>query len=154
MLRRIVSFHQDEEADWVADLTCGHAQHTRHDPPFFPRPWVLTEEGRSAHLETELNCVLCDRQEMPKDFVPYRRTSVFNVNTMPDGLRKNHATKPGVWGIIHVLQGKLRYRIDAPLNTETILDPTVAGIVLPEINHAVQPLADTEFFVEFWRRRE
>jgi Protein of unknown function (DUF3565) len=41
VLRKIVEFHQDEEHHWVADLDCGHAQHTRHDPPFFPRPWVL-----------------------------------------------------------------------------------------------------------------
>lgn len=60
MRRRIIDFHRDEQGHWVADLECGHCQHTRHDPPFFPRPWVITEVGRRARLGTELDCVHCD----------------------------------------------------------------------------------------------
>ena len=29
MDKRIVGFHQDEEAHWVAELECGHNQHVR-----------------------------------------------------------------------------------------------------------------------------
>lgn len=60
MHRSIVGFHQDLEQHWVAELDCGHCQHTRHEPPFFPRPWVITEEGRLEHIGQILNCVLCD----------------------------------------------------------------------------------------------
>jgi GNAT superfamily N-acetyltransferase len=60
MNQRIIDYHLDQEGHWVADLACGHAQHVRHDPPMQSRPWVLTDEGRAAHLGTELNCVLCD----------------------------------------------------------------------------------------------
>lgn len=60
MKQKITGFHTDEENHWVADLECGHAQHVRHDPPFFDRPWVITEEGRKGRLNTELNCVRCD----------------------------------------------------------------------------------------------
>jgi hypothetical protein len=58
MHRSIVGFHQDLEQHWVAELDCGHC--TRHEPPFFPRPWVITEEGRLEHIGQILNCVLCD----------------------------------------------------------------------------------------------
>jgi hypothetical protein len=34
---------------------------------------------------------------------PYRRTPVFDENTLPAGLRRAHRTKPGVWGVIRVL---------------------------------------------------
>jgi Protein of unknown function (DUF3565) len=61
LLRKIVGFHEDEESHWVAELDCGHDQHTRHDPPFFPRPWVLTAAGRTARIGTCLDCVRCDR---------------------------------------------------------------------------------------------
>jgi hypothetical protein len=40
MERSIVGFHQDTEHHWVAELECGHFQHTRHDPPWVNRPWV------------------------------------------------------------------------------------------------------------------
>ena len=152
MLRQILDFHQDEELHWVAELTCGHCQHTRHDPPFFSRPWVLTDEGRKAQLGQSLNCVRCDRQEFPESFVSYRQTPVFDCQTVPDGLRKNHSTKQGIWGIIHVTQGQLRYRIYEPLNTEFILDPKTPGIVLPEVEHDVQLFDETQFYVEFWHQ--
>jgi hypothetical protein len=57
--RRIVGFHQDDEAYWVADLDCGHSQHVRHDPPWQERPWVVTAEGRQRFIGTTLRCVLC-----------------------------------------------------------------------------------------------
>lgn len=57
--RRVVAFHQDDEGHWVADLECGHAQHVRHDPPWQARPWVVTDEGRRAHLGMELTCSRC-----------------------------------------------------------------------------------------------
>jgi hypothetical protein len=60
MNRRIVGFHLDEVGDWVADLECGHSQHVRHNPPWINRPWVVTEEGRTAVLGQYLNCTECD----------------------------------------------------------------------------------------------
>ena len=62
MQRRIVGFHQDDEAHWVADLECGHSQHVRHNPPWQNRPWVLSETTRREYLGVLLECVLCDRQ--------------------------------------------------------------------------------------------
>lgn len=63
MLRKIIGFHQDEEGVWVAELSCGHPQHVRHNPPFVSRPWVLTSEGRQQFLGLELNCKLCEEAE-------------------------------------------------------------------------------------------
>jgi hypothetical protein len=65
MKRAIIGYHVDEEGQWVADLTCGHGQHVRHDPPWQVRPWVITAAGRRSHLGTELDCVRCDRGEPP-----------------------------------------------------------------------------------------
>lgn len=65
MDRKIVGFHQDAAMHWVAELDCGHNQHTRHDPPWTNRPWVVTQEGRDAVLGRPLSCVKCDRHEPP-----------------------------------------------------------------------------------------
>jgi len=58
--RSIVGFRRDEHGDWVAELSCGHAQHVRHRPPFELRAWVLADATRNAMLGTDRNCPLCD----------------------------------------------------------------------------------------------
>jgi hypothetical protein len=56
---RIVGFHQDDAGHWIAELSCGHQQHMRHDPPWQNRPWVLTPEGRQEFIGTEVSCRRC-----------------------------------------------------------------------------------------------
>ncbi len=58
----IVGYHQDEEKDWVAELSCGHQQHVRHRPPLVERPWVLTEAGRAAKIGQPIMCAECARE--------------------------------------------------------------------------------------------
>ena len=70
--RAITGFHQDDEGQWVAELSagelegqwvaelsCGHTQHMRHDPPWQVREWVTTEAGRAEKIGTEIPCRLC-----------------------------------------------------------------------------------------------
>jgi tellurite methyltransferase len=152
MEREIVEFAQDEESDWFARLDCGHAQHQRHNPPLVERPWVLTREGRDAHIGGSLDCLRCDRREIPEDYVASRRTATFDAESTPAGLRSRHTTKSGVWARIHVLAGRLRYRVHDPYCCEEWLDEAAAGVVLPGVEHEVEPQADSRFFVEFWRR--
>ncbi|WP_437574264.1 DUF3565 domain-containing protein [Sorangium sp. So ce887] len=152
MHRAITGYHRDDANDWVAELSCGHGQHVRHTPPFMVRPWVLTPEGRASMLGTELDCVRCDRLEMPDGMVAYSRTAEFDEGTIPGGLRKNHTTKPGVWGVIHVVSGQLRYRIDGLGGREMLLDPESPGTVVPEVLHHVDLHGPVRFFVEFYRK--
>jgi uncharacterized protein (DUF488 family) len=58
----IVGYHQDEEKDWVAELSCGHQQHVRHRPPLVERPWVLTEIGRAEKIGHPVVCAECARE--------------------------------------------------------------------------------------------
>jgi len=152
LLRPIDGFHQDEHGDWVAELRCGHGQHVRHKPPFWSRPWVLTDEGRAEKLGAKLPCVLCERFEMPAGYAPYKRTADFTTASIPGGLRKDHSTKPGVWGVIHVLEGRLRYVVEPPLAREDVIEAGGHGIVVPEILHRVAPEGEVRFYVEFHRR--
>jgi tellurite methyltransferase len=153
MLRPITGYHQDEAGDWVAELGCGHAQHVRHRPPFFSRPWVTTPEGRDSMLGTELDCVRCDRLELPEGLLAYKRTAEFDETSTPEGLRKDHSTKAGVWGVIHVVSGHLRYVIDDMLGRELHLDADTPGVVAPEVRHHVELEGPVRFYVEFYRRR-
>ena len=65
MNQPIVGYHLDEHSDWVADLACGHGQHVRHQPPFFSRPWVLTQEGRTCQIGQLLFCKRCHEPDVP-----------------------------------------------------------------------------------------
>lgn len=64
MKQKIVGYHQDEVGDWVADLACGHTQHIRHTPPLSYRPWVLHEAGRQRFIGYELNCTICNGDDI------------------------------------------------------------------------------------------
>lgn len=55
----IVAFNQDDCGDWVVELSCGHARHVRHRPPWQNRPWVLTAESRAGMIGHALECGLC-----------------------------------------------------------------------------------------------
>lgn len=150
MERAITGFHRDDEGHWVAELRCGHGQHTRHDPPLVERPWVLSEDGRRSRLGVLLHCKRCDDLEIPEGFRAYRRTPTFDEKTLPAALRSKHTTKVAVWGMIHVMSGQLRYRIFTEPLREEILTPEKPGIVPAEIEHDVTPLGSVRFFVEFF----
>ncbi len=59
LLQPIRGYHTDEEGHWVAQLSCGHNQHVRHDPPLVSRPWVQTVAGRDSMLGYALRCKKC-----------------------------------------------------------------------------------------------
>jgi tellurite resistance-related uncharacterized protein len=81
--------------------------------------------------------------------VPHKRTSVFDETTLPAGLRREHRTRLGVWGVIRVLDGRLRYQVLDPAS-EVILEPGRPGLVLPDEPHLVEPLGPMRMQVEFY----
>ena len=92
MNRPITGFRLDDHGDWTALLSCGHAQHVRHTPPFTNRPWVTTASGRDSRLGEPLPCVRCDRFELPERVVAYQHTPVLTERSIPASLRTKHVT--------------------------------------------------------------
>ncbi len=87
---------------------------------------------------------------LPGGLVAYHRTRVFDQDTIPAGLRREHRTTAGVWGLIVVVEGRLRFRTLHPPN-ETILEPGSPIALAPEQPHEVDPDGAVRFFVEFYR---
>ena len=85
---------------------------------------------------------------LPPGLTAYRRTPIFTETTLPAALRRRHQTKAGVWGVITIAEGRLRFRRLDPLE-ETMLDPASPGIVAPEEPHEVEPLGPVRFYIEF-----
>lgn len=55
----ITGYHLDDKGHWVAQLSCGHNQHVRHDPPMVKRDWVRSPGGRESMIGFNLNCLKC-----------------------------------------------------------------------------------------------
>lgn len=84
--------------------------------------------------------------------VPYRSTSVFTEKTLPAALRGEHKTKAGVWGVIQVIEGEVRFSL-ANGEGEAILTPDNPGLILPEQPHWVEPIGAMRMQVHFYDQR-
>jgi len=128
----ITGFHEDEQGDWVAELSCLHSQHVRHRPPFRERPWVMTDAGRASRLGTELDCPLCDRAEQPEDLVVVRTAGPFDEDTLPAGLRRTHLVADRTWGELRVEAGSVRIELET--------EPVIDRLLVAGAHQAIPPL--------------
>lgn len=150
MDRKIIGYHLDEHDDWVAELDCYHGQHVRHQPPFINRPWTQNQAGRDKHLGSTLNCVRCDALEFPDDLLAYKKTAEFTEKTIPKGFKKNHSTKNGTWGLLHVLEGGLIYTVNYPSIKHYEINLSEKAVIAPGLLHSVEPKGKVRFYVEFY----
>lgn len=91
---------------------------------------------------------------LPGGLSAYKRTPTFSEVSVPRGLLNDHSTKEGVWGLIHVEEGRLLYIVTDSRRgfADRILAPSGApGVVEPTITHRVQLLGPVRFHVEFLR---
>jgi tellurite resistance-related uncharacterized protein len=89
---------------------------------------------------------------LPEGLTSYKRTPTFTEASVPAGLLKDHSTKEGTWGLIHVEEGSLRYVVtDArrPRTERLLTSESVPGIVEPTILHHVEIHGAVRFHVEF-----
>lgn len=81
--------------------------------------------------------------------VPYRSTPLFDEVSLPAALRARHNTKAGVWGVVRVIEGRLKLTYLDPV-TEVILDPATPGLLGPQQPHFVEPLGPMKMQVDFY----
>lgn len=87
---------------------------------------------------------------LPPGLTFRRKTPVFTEASLPDALTKDHTTKAGVWGVIHVERGRLRYSVPSE-GSAVELEAGGTAIVAPEVPHRVAPLGEVSFYVAFWQ---
>ncbi len=152
MRREIVGFHQDQEGDWVAELSCLHNQHVRHRPPFQERAWVLDESGRASRLGAEVQCRLCDRAEFPEGLELARTAGPFDAGTLPAGLRRDHRVADGVWGCVQVESGSVRFSMRTEPPVDVRLEAGHRQPIPPGVPHALTVEGPVRLVVEFYAR--
>ena len=79
---------------------------------------------------------------------PYRSTPIFDETSLPLALRRDHSTKKGVWGLVRVVEGRLRR--DRAGEPSVVLTPEAPGLVRPGQTHCVEPLGPVRMLVEFY----
>jgi tellurite methyltransferase len=150
--RVIDGFHPDDDGQWVAELSCLHGQHVRHQPPFFDRPWVLTTDGRLARVGTPIDCPLCDRAELPDGLRVVRTAGPFDETSVPPALLRDHRVAERTWGCVRVDAGSLRFTMSAAHEIDRVLEAGDEQPIPPGVPHAVAPLGAVRFAVSFLTR--
>ena len=90
--------------------------------------------------------------ELPSGLVRYKATEVFTRSTVPSALLDAHHIKKGIWGLLRVLRGRVRYCLDADRREVLVVEAGGAAVIAPEVQHHVELLDDdTAFLVEFHR---
>ena len=138
MIREIDGFHQDGHGDWVAELSCLHGQHVRHDPPFQPRPWVTSDAGRAEHLGSAIECPLCDRLELPAALEVVRTAGPFDAETLPLALQCAHLVGERTWGLLRVLEGSVVFAIETTPPMTVRLSAADEQPIPPGVPHLVR----------------
>lgn len=149
MIRAIDGFHADEAGDWVADLSCLHNQHVRHNPPFQERPWVTTETGRAERIGAPLDCPLCDRLELPEGLEVARIAGPFDADTLPAGLRRTHYVADRTWGRLRVLDGVVAFAIETTPPVSVRLHAGDTRPIPPGVAHLLRVDEPFRLVIEF-----
>ena len=89
-------------------------------------------------------------QKLPDGVKAYSKIGPFNQDTIPKGLLKTHNTKSGVWALLEVQAGQVRYVItEAEDQGEHILNNDKSGVIAPLHIHHLEIIEDVQFTVTF-----
>lgn len=149
MHRSMTGFRRDDQGAWIAELSCLHSQHIRHEPPFWEAAWIEDDEERTKRVGQPLDCPLCDRAELPEGLEPKRTTATWEATTMPAALRRAHRVAARTWGLLEVGAGAVRFQADTDPPLDVVVTPDRPQPIPPELDHQVEPLADARFHVTF-----
>ena len=150
MVRSIMGFQRDEYGDYVAELSCGHGQHVRHQPPFQLRPWVVDPDERAKRIGTALDCPPCDRAELPDGLRFARSSPIWDEHTIPEALLGSHRVGTKTWGEIHVHEGRMRFVMASEPVVDVTLEASSTQAIPPGVEHRVEPLGPVRFSIAFF----
>jgi len=90
-------------------------------------------------------------ETIPDGFAPYSRSRDFTPDTLPKQLSASHSTKAGIWGLLHVLEGEVLYRLDAPRSGEVRVGAGQKVVIEEGARHSVSFIQAGRFYIEFYK---
>ncbi|NNN00648.1 MAG: DUF3565 domain-containing protein [Acidimicrobiaceae bacterium] len=147
MKRAIVAFQRDGQ-QWIAQLSCGHGQHVRHQPPLEVREWTIDRSGRRSRLGALLECPWCDRAELPDGLSRHDAPLTWSEQTMPEGFRVTQRLQRGHWARIIVRDGRLGATVQVKPVIDVMLETADVQAVPPDVDFSLRPLGSVRFSYE------
>lgn len=91
-------------------------------------------------------------RSLPAGMACYKTTAHFTSHNVPRSLLASHSVKAGVWGMLRVASGRVRYCVDGNPSFSEIVSNGGAAVIEPDTPHHVELMdADSAFFIEFYR---
>lgn len=90
-------------------------------------------------------------RELPAGFEAYARSPDFTPENLPERLQSAHTTKPGVWALLHVLEGEVLYQLEPPRHGERRAGAGETVVIEAEVAHHVSFTVPGRIFIEFYR---
>ena len=93
-----------------------------------------------------------NNQSIPDAFTAYKTTKLFTHETVPKGFTKEHSTSKGVWALLHVRTGYLKFKLDED-GQETVykITPDAPRVIVEEQPHHIIIDGPVSFQLEFFR---
>lgn len=89
--------------------------------------------------------------ELPPGFVAYGRSPDFFSDNLPAKLQSAHSTKAGTWGLLHVREGVVHFRLEPPHQGERTVKAGETVVIELQVPHRITFLEPGNMFVEFYR---
>lgn len=97
--------------------------------------------------------------QIPGDYINYKSSDIFTKENVPKIFLNSHNTRKGVYGMIEVLTGSLKFygltEHNGKIEQEIIIDAGKTAISPPQYWHKVELLTgDTTFKVNFFAQKD
>lgn len=89
---------------------------------------------------------------LPDDVSCYKRIGPFRGDEIPQGLRREHRLKDGVWGRVSELDGSLIFVWDDGEGGASRLESPAVIVVPPTVPHHLEDSDEAQISIEFFAR--
>lgn len=93
---------------------------------------------------------MLESTSLPDHVAHVRTTPVFTAVSVPAGLRRAHRIAPGVWGRLRVIGGSVTFVLEDAGESRDLHEGDTQ-VIEPDVAHHVEPGANAEFVIEFYR---
>lgn len=87
---------------------------------------------------------------LPEGAAPYRHLGPFDVDTIPKGLWREHNLKDGVWAVLSVEEGRIRFCWDDAEGGVLLLTQGQHLLVPPIVPHHLEADGPVIVRLSFW----